>query len=130
MSFGDFLYRKAEDSTHNEILAFLTVILGAVILMGGLLVTIIVVEQPKWFLLFPYQLPSHPSAFLGLILTFTGFLLISVGFVMVIYYDRMKLWCMWQMEESNPNKKSARKELKLERLRKILEESEHKKGNM
>ncbi|UCE28919.1 MAG: hypothetical protein JSV85_06565 [Candidatus Bathyarchaeota archaeon] len=121
MSYGDFLYRKAEDIARNEILSFLTVILGTVILMGGLLVTIIAAEQPKWFLL-PYQLPSYPSAFLGLILTLTGFLLVSVGFIMVIYYDRRKSWCMNQMEESRPDKKGVVTELKLERIRRILEE--------
>ena len=126
MSYGDFLYRKAEDIARNEILAFLTVILGTVILMGGLMVTIIAAEQPKWFLLFPYQLPSYPSAFLGLILTLTGFLLISAGFIMVIYYDRRESWCMSQLEESRPDKKGAVTELKLERIRRLLEEHAHK----
>jgi len=130
MSFGDFLHRKAEDSAHNEILAFLTVILGTVILIGGLLVTIIAVEQPKWLLFFPYQLPSGPSAFLGLILTLTGFLLTAIGFTMVIYYDRRKSWCMCQIEESTPDQKSAYAKLKLERIRKSLEGYEHKEGNV
>jgi hypothetical protein len=123
MSFGDYLHRKADDSTHNEILAFLTVILGAVILMGGFLVTFIVAEQPKWFILFPYQLSSQPSSVLGLILALTGFLLISTGFIMIIYYDRRKEWCLSQIEETNPYKNSARKRLKLERIKNLVEES-------
>ena len=123
MSFGDYLHRKADDSAHNEILAFLTVILGAVILMGGFLVTFIVVEQPMWFLLFPYQISSQPSSFLGLILALTGFLLMSTGFIMIIYYDRRKVWCLSQIEESNPYKNSAHKKIKLERIKKLVEES-------
>ena len=126
MSFGDYLHRKAADSTHNEILAFLTVILGAVILMGGFLVTFIVVEQPKWFFLFPYQISSQPSSFLGLILALTGFLLMSTGFIMIIYYDRRKVWCLSQIEESNPYTNSAQKKLKLERIKKLVEESKPK----
>ena len=123
MSIEDYLHRKAEDSTHNEILAFLTVVLGAVFLMGGLLVAFVAVEQAKLFLLFPNQLPSHSSSVLGLILTLTGFILIITGFIMVIYYDRRKLWCLNHIVEPIPSKRSAHAELKLERIRKLLEES-------
>jgi heme/copper-type cytochrome/quinol oxidase subunit 1 len=130
MSFGDFLQRKADDSTHNEILSFLTVILGAVLLMGGLLITSMAVEQTQWFLLLPYQLSSHPSAFLGLILTSTGFILIIVGFVSVIYYDRRKAWCLSQIQKAHPYKDDARTQLQLERIRRILEQPEPERSKV
>lgn len=100
MSFRDFLYRKAEENAHNETLAFLTVILGALLLVGGLLVTITVLEEPNWLFLFPYQPLSNPSAFLALNLTLTGFVLISAGFILAIYYGRNRSWFISELEKS------------------------------
>jgi hypothetical protein len=92
---------KAEESAHNEILAYLTIILGATFLIGGFLETIIIAESPQWFLMLPYQQLSHPSGVLGVILTILGFVLISAGFVLSVHYDRKKVWYMSQLEESS-----------------------------
>jgi len=92
---------KAEESAHNEILAYLTIILGATFLVGGLLVTIIAAESPQWFLMLPYQQLSQRSSVLGLILTSLGFVLISAGFILIIHYDRKKVWYVNQIEESS-----------------------------
>lgn len=92
---------KAEESAHNEILAYLTIIMGATFLVGGLLETIIIAESPQWFLMLPYQRLSQPSSVLGLILTILGFVLISAGFILSIHYDRKKMRFLNQLEESN-----------------------------
>ena len=92
---------KAEESAHNEILAYLTIILGATFLIGGFLETIIIAESPQWFLLLPYQQLSHPSGVLGVILTILGFVLISAGFILSVHYDRKKVWYVSQLDESS-----------------------------
>jgi hypothetical protein len=92
---------KAEESAHNEILAYLTIILGAIFLVGGFLENIIVAESPQWFLMLPYQQLSHPSSVLGLLLTILGFVVISAGFILSIHYDRKKTWYLNQLEESS-----------------------------
>jgi len=131
LSYEDFLIRKAEENAHNVTLAFLIVILGMIMLIGGLLLTVIVVQEPRWFLFVPYQLlPFHPYAFLGLILTSTGFPLTCVGFILIVHYYRRRSWSTSQLEKSEPYKKSVTAELNLERIRKLLEESEPKKGNV
>ncbi|UCF58624.1 MAG: hypothetical protein JSV15_06065 [Candidatus Bathyarchaeota archaeon] len=123
--------RKAEENAHNVTLAFLIVILGTVILIGGLLLTVIIVQEPRWLLFVPYQLlPFHPYAFLGLILTSTGFPLTCVGFILVVHYYRKRSWSTRQLEKSEPYKKTVDTELRLERIRKIFEEHDPKKGNV
>lgn len=92
---------KAEESAHSEILAYLTIILGAIFLIGGFLETIIIAENPQWFLMLPYQQLSHPSGVLGVILTILGFVLISAGFILSVHYDRRKVWYVSQLDESS-----------------------------
>jgi hypothetical protein len=99
LSYEDFLYRKAEQNAHSEILAFLMMILGMNLLMGGLIVTIMAVGQLN---LFPFMLqqPLTQSATLGMILTFSGFSILLVGFILVINYDRQRSWHLSQIEKS------------------------------
>ena len=91
MSFENWLNRKAEQNAHSEILAFSLMILGMNLLMGGLLVTIIVIGEPFFFPL-TVQQPLSVSVALGPILTVVGFSVLSVGFILVIYYDKEKSW--------------------------------------
>jgi predicted transporter len=99
LSYEDFLYRKAEQNAHSEILAFLMMILGMNLLIGGLIVTIMAVGQLN---LFPFMLqqPLSQSATLGLILTLSGFSILLAGFILVINYDRQRSWHLSQIEKS------------------------------
>lgn len=99
MSYEEFLYRKAEQNAHSEILAFLMMTLGMNLLIGGLIVTIMAAGQLN---LFPYMLqqPLNQSATLGLILTLTGFSILLAGFILVINYDRQRSWHLSQIEKS------------------------------
>ena len=99
MSFEDWLYRKSEQNAHSEILAFLMVVLGVNILIGGLVVTIITVGQAS--LLFSmFSQPLNSSTVLGLVLTLVGFCLLCAGFVLVVYYDRERSWYLGEIEKS------------------------------
>jgi len=94
------MYQKAEQNAHSEILAFLMMILGMNLLIGGLIVTIIAVGEPIWFS-FLIQPPLSRSAFLGLILTFVGFAVIVVGFILLLHYDRQRSWFLRQIDRSS-----------------------------
>lgn len=123
MSFEDWLYRKAEQNAHSEILAFLMMVLGMNLLIGGLIVTIIVVGQPN-VLLFLIPQPLNPSSALGLILTVTGFAILSAGFIMVIYYDRQRSWHLHEIEKSA---KIKNRKITIKTANEILEELVHEK---
>lgn len=118
MSFRDWLYRKADEHAHNEILSFLLMILGVNLLIGGLLITVIIAGEPSWLLIFPYKPSQTSSAYLGLILAIAGFALLSSGFLLVIHYDRKRSWCIKELEKSNMHKRVS----SLKSVNEIMEE--------
>ena len=101
----DWLHRKAEENAHNEILAFLMIILGVNLLVGGLLAIIVAAGEPNWLLIFPYMPLQASPAYLGLILTVAGFAILAAGFVLVIHYDRKRSWYIKEIEKSSLPKK-------------------------
>jgi len=98
LSYEDWLYRKADQYAHNEILAFLMMILGMVSLIGGLNITVVVSGQ----LLIPIfdQYPLNSSSSVGLILTSAGFVMLLIGFVSTVHYDRKRSWHVGQIEKA------------------------------
>lgn len=100
LSYEDWLYRKADHYAHNEILAFLLMILGMVSLVGGLIVTVVTSGQ---LLLIPMveKFPLSPSSSVGLVLTTAGFFVLLGGFVMTVYYDRKRTWHVGEIEKAN-----------------------------
>ncbi len=103
MSFEDWQYRQAEKNAHNEILAFLVIIMGINLLATGLIITIMTTGQP---VLFPYPLPQFinlPIA-LGFILTDSGFAIIFAGFALSIHYDKQRSWHLTEIDKSSKRK--------------------------
>lgn len=78
--------------------------------VGGLLETVIMVENPEWFLIIPYHLTPHPYSLLGLSLTVIGVVLLLLGMVISIYYARERAWYMKQLHKAH-----AIEELKLKK---------------
>jgi uncharacterized membrane protein len=99
MFFEDWLHRKAEENAHNEILAFLLMVLGMNLLMGGLLMSLIVAGELT-VVLQPSSLPPSFTAYSGFILTVVGFLVMFSGFTLTIYYSRKRLWFISEIERS------------------------------
>jgi hypothetical protein len=118
LSFEDFLYRKAEQNAHSEILAFLMMTLGMNLLIGGLIVTVMAVGQLNVFP-FIFQQPLSQSAILGLILTLSGFSILVAGFILVIHYDRQRSWHLGQIEKSTRLKN---RKITIKTVDEILEE--------
>jgi len=100
LSFSYYLHEKAEESRHNEAMGFLTAILGSVFLMGGTLLTLVTVQRPQWFLIFPYQLGSSPYDFLGLAFTLLGVTLLLGGIILGIYYASQRSWYCNALKDS------------------------------
>ena len=92
LSFSYYLHEKAEESRHNESIGFLIAVLGSVFMVGGILQTLVTVQRPEWFLIFPYQLGSSPYDFLGLAFTLMGVMLFLGGIILGVYYASQRAW--------------------------------------
>jgi len=100
LSLSYYLHERAEESRHNETVGLLTAILGSVFLVGGILLTLMTVQRPQWFLIFPYQLGSSPYEFLGLAFTLLGVTIMLAGIVLGLYYGAQRAWYSNALRES------------------------------
>jgi len=100
LSFSYYLHEKAEESRHNESICFLVAVLGSVFLVGGILQTLVTVQRPQWFLIFPYQLGSSPYDFLGLAFTLVGVSFFLCGIILGFYYASQRSWYSNALRES------------------------------
>jgi len=100
LGFSYYLHEKAEESRHNESMGFLIAVLGSVFLMGGIIQTLVTVQRPQWFLIFPYQVGTSPYDFLGLAFTLLGVTLFLGGIVLGVYYGSQRSWYTNALKES------------------------------
>jgi uncharacterized protein YneF (UPF0154 family) len=100
LSFSYYLHEKAEESRHNETVGYLVAIIGSVFFVGGILQTLVTVQRPQWFLIFPYQLGSSPLDFLGLAFTLLGIILFLGGIVLGTYYSSQRSWYCNALKDS------------------------------
>ncbi|HML02813.1 MAG TPA: hypothetical protein VK487_05500 [Candidatus Bathyarchaeia archaeon] len=101
MSMRDYLHEKAEESRHNEVLAYLMFIAGVIFFVGGILATVTTNPVPDWFLFFPYQIASEPLGMLGLAFTLSGISLLVFGIGMGLYYAHDRVWYMKELYKAN-----------------------------
>lgn len=98
MALRDYLHEKAEESRHNETLGFLIMVIGVNFLVGGIVATVVTVENPEWLLFIPYKLNSDPYSLVGLSFASIGLVLLVLGIVFSVhsalqrslYMDRLK----------------------------------------
>lgn len=101
MSFRDYLHEKAEESRHNETLAYLMFLAGAIFLVGGILETLSLTNAPGWFLFIPYYTEPNAGTVLGLTLVISGFSLIVFGVAAGIHCSRDRGWYMQELRKAN-----------------------------
>jgi cytochrome c biogenesis factor len=117
MLFTEYLHEKAEESRHNETVGYYLATIGSVFFVGGLLETVITVENPEWFLIIPYHLTSHPYSLLGLSLTTTGLVLLCLGIALSIHYARERAWYMKEIHKSHATEEQKIRRKEKSRLR-------------
>lgn len=100
MSFREYLHEKAEESRHNETLAYLMFLAGAVFFIGGMLESLSLGQSPSWFLFIPYAAEATTGAFLGLTLIISGVSLIVFGIAAGINYSHDRGWYMQEMRKA------------------------------
>jgi hypothetical protein len=106
MSFREYLHEKAEESRHNESVAYLMFLAGVVFFVGGMLETIslakvILVGEPDWFFFIPYYAQAHPGAVLGLAMIISGLSLMFFGIASGINYSKDRGWYMQELRKAN-----------------------------
>jgi len=85
MSIREYLHEKAAESRHKETVGFSLVVLGMVLLVGGVLVTLVTVGNPDWFLFIPWKQTSDPTSIVSLFMTLGGFVTALVGAIYIIF---------------------------------------------
>ena len=120
LSFSYYLHEKAEESLHNEAMGLLIAVIGSVFMIGGIIQTVVTVQRPQWFLIFPYQTGSSPYDFLGLAFTLVGIVILLAGVGLGIYYGAQRVWY------TNALKEAYRfEEDKLKGQKKVLKEDSY-----
>jgi hypothetical protein len=117
INFSYYLHEKAEESRHNESVAYFVAMIGSVFLVGGIIQTLVTVQRPQWFLIFPYQLGSSPYDFLGLGFTLIGVMLFLAGIILGVHYGAQRVWYTNSLREAyrfEEEKLKARTKKKIE----------------
>lgn len=100
MSFRDYLHEKSEESRHNETVAYLLFLAGAIFFVGGVLESLSLAENPEWFIFIPYHTEPLAGAVLGLSLTITGLSLTVFGIAAGMLYSRKRRWYMQELHKA------------------------------
>jgi uncharacterized membrane protein len=101
MSIQDYLHEKAEESRHNEIIAYMMFLAGSVFFVGGILSSLGMGREPSWFLFIPYLADYTQVLFLEIALLLTGLLLIFSGIGVGVHYYRDRGWYMKELGKAN-----------------------------
>jgi hypothetical protein len=100
MSFHNYLHEKAEESRHNETLAYLMFLAGVIFLVGGILETLSLNGTPSWFVIVPYFPEATAGVFLGWAMIISGLGLMVFGLASGFIYSRDRGWYMQELRKS------------------------------
>jgi hypothetical protein len=101
MSIQDYLHEKAEESRHNEIIAYMMFLAGSVFFVGGILSSLGMGKEPNWFLFIPYLADFTQALFLEMAFLVVGLFLIVAGIVTGLHFYRDRGWYMKELGKAN-----------------------------
>jgi hypothetical protein len=108
MSIQDYLHEKAEESRHNEIIAYLMFLAGSMFFVGGILSSLGTGREPSWFLFVPYLAGSTQMLVLEIAFLTAGFLLIVGGIGTGVHHYRDRSWYMRELGKAHNTKSLIR----------------------
>lgn len=100
MSSHNYLHEKAEESRHNETLAYLMFLAGVIFFVGGILETLSLNGTPSWFVIVPYFHEATAGVFLGWAMIISGLGLMVFGLAAGINYSRDRHWYLEELRKS------------------------------
>jgi|GEM_PF-1386597 len=101
MSIQDYLHEKAEESRHNEVIAYIMFLAGSVFFVGGILSSLSLGREPSWFLFIPYTADFTQGLFLQLAFLIVGLFLIVGGIGTGLHYYCGRRWYMRELCKAN-----------------------------
>lgn len=111
MSIQDYLHEKAEESRHNEIIAYMIFLAGSVFFVGGIISSLSLSQEPSWFLFIPYHADFTQVMFLELSFIISGLSLIVVGIGVGLHHYRDRSWYMRELRKANDIEKLTREQI-------------------
>ena len=116
MSFEEYLREKAAESRHKESVGFSLIVLGMVLLVGGFLITLIVIRNPDWFFFIPWKRTSEPTSLISLSMTLSGFVLAFAGAAYVVLASSERSWYLKSLRDTLEHAPKKEEEIFKQRL--------------
>ncbi len=98
MSVQDYFHERAEESRHNEVVAYVMFLAGSVFFVGGILSALSMNKASNWFLLFPVA-DLAQGLVLELLFLAVGIFLITMGIVTGLRHAKERSLYMQQLRE-------------------------------
>jgi hypothetical protein len=100
MSIHDYLHEKAAESRHNETIAYIMFLAGSVFCVGGILSSLVMSQEPSWFLFIPYIADFTEAMFLELSFLVIGGFLIVASIGSGWHYYRARNWYLKELTKA------------------------------